>query len=232
MTYLPLPVALDRKAHPAMASLVSKRAFLIALAITLCAGLVFGGHQIVLVLERIATLQAAAADAMLTHPAIIFLVVCYVILLAIPFVPGAELGFVLLLVFGADIAPVVYLATVAGMMMAFAVGRFVPREKTERVLLALGLEQLVSRIAEARGEAERPYNRPSESGTWFTRFLRHRYAALAVVINTPGNTILGGGGGLAFAAGVSRLFPPVGFLGTVLVAVSPVPLAFLFLMPG
>jgi len=56
--------------------------------------------------------------------------------------------------------------------------------------------------------------------------LRYRYVALAVAINTPGNVILGGGGGLALMAGLSRLFSPLPFLLTVLIAVLPVPLLF------
>lgn len=33
-----------------------------------------------------------------------------------------------------------------------------------------------------------------------------RYVALAVLLNIPGNVVIGGGGGIAFAAGMTRLF--------------------------
>jgi uncharacterized membrane protein YdjX (TVP38/TMEM64 family) len=92
---------------------------LVLVTVAVAAALFFGGHQIVLVLERITGLQQLAADAMLSHPAVVFLVIAYVVLLAIPFVPGAELGFFLLLLFGADIAPIVYGATVIGMTLAY-----------------------------------------------------------------------------------------------------------------
>jgi hypothetical protein len=58
--------------------------------------------------------------------------------------------------------------------------------------------------------------------------LRHRYLALAIAINLPGNILLGGGGGLALMAGISRLFSAPGFLATIAIAVSPVPLAIFF----
>jgi hypothetical protein len=57
--------------------------------------------------------------------------------------------------------------------------------------------------------------------------LRHRYLALMVLLNVPGNSLIGGGGGIAFAAGLSRLFPFPLFLATVMVAVAPVPVLFL-----
>ena len=55
--------------------------------------------------------------------------------------------------------------------------------------------------------------------------LRHRHVALALALNTPGNSIIGGGG-IALLAGSTRLFSAAGFLIAVALAVSPVPLAF------
>jgi hypothetical protein len=46
-----------------------------------------------------------------------------------------------------------------------------------------------------------------------------------VLINVPGNAVIGGGGGLAFAAGMSGVFSVPAFLLTVAIAVLPVPLA-------
>jgi hypothetical protein len=57
--------------------------------------------------------------------------------------------------------------------------------------------------------------------------IRHRYFALAIVVNVPGNIILGGGGGIALIAGASKLFSLSGFLATIALAVAPVPLAIL-----
>jgi hypothetical protein len=65
---------------------------------------------------------------------------------------------------------------------------------------------------------------PSKIGQ---KLVRSRYALLAVALNTPGNSLLGGGGGLAFIAGASRLFSFWPFLAVVICAVLPVPLFFL-----
>jgi hypothetical protein len=58
--------------------------------------------------------------------------------------------------------------------------------------------------------------------------LRFRYLALAVAFNIPGNYLVGGGGGIALMAGVSRLYSVPGFLFTIALSVAPVPLAVLF----
>jgi hypothetical protein len=59
--------------------------------------------------------------------------------------------------------------------------------------------------------------------------LRHRYIALALVVNVPGNSVIGGGGGIMMMAGLSGIFTPAQTFLTVAIAVSPVPLAILFL---
>jgi hypothetical protein len=45
-----------------------------------------------------------------------------------------------------------------------------------------------------------------------------------VALNLPGNTLLGGGGGIALMAGLSGLYPMPAYLTTVAIAVAPVPL--------
>jgi hypothetical protein len=57
--------------------------------------------------------------------------------------------------------------------------------------------------------------------------LRYRYLALAAALNIPGNYLIGGGGGIALFAGVSRLYSVPGFLITIALAVAPVPMAVL-----
>ena len=59
--------------------------------------------------------------------------------------------------------------------------------------------------------------------------LSYRYVAMAVAVNTPGNSIIGGGGGIMIIAGLSGIFAPLSTFLTIIVAVSPVPLAVIFL---
>jgi hypothetical protein len=50
----------------------------------------------------------------------------YAVLIAIPFVPGVEIGISVLAAGGADMAPLVWLATAGGLTLAYMVGRAVP----------------------------------------------------------------------------------------------------------
>ncbi|WP_055686995.1 hypothetical protein [Loktanella sp. 5RATIMAR09] len=52
----------------------------------------------------------------------------------------------------------------------------------------------------------------------------YRTVHLALLVNIPGNAVVGGGGGVLFTAGLSWLFLPVQTVITILVAVAPVPL--------
>ncbi len=55
-------------------------------------------------------------------------------------------------------------------------------------------------------------------------FLKHRYIALIVALNVPGNAVIGGGGGIALLAGMSSLFTFPRFLASVSLATVRVPL--------
>lgn len=152
----------------------------------------------------------------------------YVLLTALPFVPGAEIGMTLLTVFGAQMAPFIYLATILSLLLAYSAGRLVPLERAARLLRSLRLVRVAEFLERlcAVPVARRPQFLIDETGhpaLW--RLAQVRYVALALLINLPGNVVLGGGGGLAFAAGLSDVFTAPKFLLTVSIAVLPVPLA-------
>jgi len=156
----------------------------------------------------------------------------YTVLIAIPFVPGAEVGMALLSTFGAAIAVEVYLATVLGLLIGYWAGRLIPVQVTARALNGVGLTRAgrwLDSIAELPPEEIAHHIldrvRPGVTG----RLMAWRYVALIVLINMPGNIVFGGGGGIALAAGLSRLFSPLWFLVAVLIAVVPVPLGVLLM---
>jgi hypothetical protein len=153
----------------------------------------------------------------------------YVALMAIPFCPGIEVGLALLALFGAQVAPAVYLATVFALLLAFVVGRFVPQAVLVSGFDALGMRRAgdLMRRVQALSPAQRLGLTPLLAGKWGQRLVRHRHAALAVALNLPGNIVLGDGGGIALAAGLSRLYTLPAFMVTVLIAVAPVPLAIM-----
>ena len=166
------------------------------------------------------------------HKAIMIGAAAYVGLLAMPFVPGAEIGIALLAGFGAAIAPLIYVCTVAAMMLAFMIGRFLPINALERLLRVLRLRRaaaLVARAAPLSKDERVTMLLEGQSKRVLHLALQYRYVAMAVAMNTPGNSIIGGGGGIMIIAGLSGIFTPLSTFLTVILAVSPVPLAVIFL---
>lgn len=177
-------------------------------------------------------LQIRPDNEQQVHRAIMIGAAAYVALLAMPFVPGAEIGIALLAGFGAAIAPLIYICTIAAMMLAYTIGRFLPITALERVLLALRMRraaELVARAAPLSKNERVEMLLEGQSKRVLRLSLQYRYIALAVALNTPGNSIIGGGGGIMIIAGLSGIFSPLSTFVTVIFAVSPVPLAVIFL---
>ena len=152
--------------------------------------------------------------------------ILYVLLLSLPFVPGVELGVLLMCVFGKDGIVFVYFATVAGLNLAFLMGRLLPENWIESRLQKLGFSQTCDgQIGEIDGLFEKISPNQIFCKSRFWSFLsKYRYLAIGVLFNTPGNYLIGGGGGLSLVCGMSRHISWQWFLLTVVLAVSPVPL--------
>jgi hypothetical protein len=202
------------------------RALLIAGYAALVVGCVLAGPW----LANLVQFDWPAMDEPQLHRMLLLVTVTYVLTLALPFVPGAEIGLALLMVMGPAIVPLVYGSTVAALSISFLVGRLIPARVTATGLSAFGLHRardLMLRL-EALDPAERMKFLSSSAPQRMLPFLlRHRYLMFALALNLPGNSLIGGGGGIALAAGLSRLVSPAGFLATVAIAVAPVPLLFL-----
>lgn len=177
-------------------------------------------------------LQIRPDNEQQVHRAIMIGAVAYVGLLAMPFVPGAEIGIALLAGFGAAIAPLIYVCTVAAMMLAFTVGRFLPLSTLERLLRAVRMRRaadLVASAAPLSNDERVAMLLDSKSKRIPQLAVRYRYVALAIAVNMPGNSLIGGGGGIMMMAGISGVFTPLATFLTVILAVSPIPLAMIFL---
>ncbi len=196
----------------------------IALLVVILVLATWGAHAIRDALD----LQIRPDNEQQVHRAIMLGAVAYVVLLAFPFVPGAEIGLAMLAAFGPGIAPLIYVCTVASMTLAYAVGRFLPIEALERLLSFLRMRRaaaLVARAAPLSQEERLEMLLEGQSKRGLSFFVRYRYLALALAVNTPGNSVIGGGGGIMIMAGLSGIFSPLATLLTVAFAVSPVPLA-------
>ena len=169
------------------------------------------------------------------HRTIMASAALYALLLAIPFVPGAEIGIALIVMLGPPIAVLVYLCTLTGLTLSFVIGRLIPVSVLVRLARDCRLEKTARLL-----ESIEPLNRNQRLGLllklspnrFFPMLLRYRYFALAVALNVPGNYLIGGGGGIALVAGASRVFSVPGFLLTILLAVAPVPLLVLIFGAG
>jgi len=129
----------------------------------------------------------------------------YALLLAIPFVAGVEIGIFLMCLFGFKGILAAYLATVLGLSIAYFFGRRIGCFYTHK-------QMDLSIIKRIRA---------------FSLYVP-RWLSLALLINTPGNAIFGGGGGIAMAFGMERNVSNIAFFSVILIATLPVPLLVYF----
>jgi len=159
-------------------------------------------------------------------------IVLYIVLLAIPFMPGMEISLALLAAFGHKVAFPIYLATIVALAVSFLIGRLVPVKVIANFFRIVGLQSAQDFVASLA-----PMSAEQRLGTLISHaprrivptLLKHRYIAIAVLLNVPGNALIGGGGGIALLAGVSGLFSLPRYLAIVALAVAPVPLAVMLI---
>ena len=212
-----------RTPGPSLGGLVLR----VALLIAVLALATWGAHMV----RDALNLQIRTDNGQQVHRMIMLGSAAYIGLLALPFVPGAEIGLAMLAAFGPAIAPLIYLCTVASMILAYTAGRFLPIDVLRRVLSTMRMHRaadLVARAAPLSGDDRLALLLDGQSARALRCAIRFRYVALAVAVNTPGNSIIGGGGGIMMMAGLSGIFSPLMTFLTVVIAVSPVPLAVMF----
>ena len=149
----------------------------------------------------------------------------YAVALAMPFVPGVEIGLLIIALLGATGALIAYLATVGGLTFAYSIGRLMPEEKIKALLLRIGVDvgagDMESRFRQLVDSHSRNKGLLAKIVSVLTGY---RHVTLGVALNFPGNSVFGGGGGLALLSGMSRQFRWRGFVLAVAVATSPLPL--------
>lgn len=133
----------------------------------------------------------------------------YVLAMALPFVPGIEIGLALMLVLGPEGVVLVYLCTQLALALSYLAGRLVPPALLARAFAFFGMER-ARRLVASPGRA---IPRPG--------------LALAALINLPGNAVIGGAGGIGMLAGITRALSFPRYLLLVALATTPVPAALL-----
>lgn len=173
--------------------------------------LALGAVLTLLLVTPATTMPPGLAAGVETGPvALLTACVLYALLLALPFVPAMEIGLLIMTVFGKWGAVGAWLATVAGLNLAYGIARAWPRSAAlDRERLPRPLQRLGRRL---------PFH-----------FLPA--AALALLLNLPGNSALGGGGGIALLYGASRALSWPRFALTVALATAVLPALFFLAMP-
>lgn len=164
------------------------------------------------------------------HTIVVGAVVVYVLLMAIPFMPGIEIGLALMLMLGSEGALLVYLCTLAALSISFAIGRAIPPHLVYRVLdwLHLHKASALVRQLEPLNQQERIRFLNEKAPSKIAPFLlKHRYLTIATALNLPGNALIGGGGGIGLIAGMSRITSFPAYIVLLAIAIAPVPLLFL-----
>nr|NIS74056.1 hypothetical protein [Deltaproteobacteria bacterium] len=157
-------------------------------------------------------------------------IVFYILLLAIPFLPGIEVGLMLMAMLGTKGIVIVYLSTVLSLSLSFLFGRLLPPRYLARVFGWFHLSRardLVTSLETLDTEERLRFLLQSAPSRILPFLLRHRYLIIGILFNLPGNAIIGGGGGIGLIAGISRLFPYPKYLLLTCLAITPGPICFI-----
>ena len=200
-----------------------KRFFRIAIVLIVILGLnltgTWLGHQI--------NFQIFPRHDPALHAAVMAAMAIYILLMATPFMPGIEVGIAVMILLGHKSSLLIYMCTLVALSVSYLIGRFFPLHLVQRFLQWLYLEkasELVSQLEPLnRYERLNLINKKAPKKI-APLLLNHLYLTIAVVLNLPGNALIGGGGGIGLVVGMSGVVPFYKYLATVAIAVLPVPL--------
>jgi hypothetical protein len=165
-------------------------------------------------------------DTMLNSVVLVTMAI-YILLMATPFMPGIEVGLAVMWMLGAKSALLIYLCTLLALSIIYWVGKLFPVRRIHQFLQWLYLH----RASELLMQLE-PLNQQQRLDLLLTKaphriaplLLKNRYLAIALILNLPGNALIGGGGGIGLVVGVSQVIPFHKYFLTVALSVLPLPL--------
>lgn len=205
---------------------IARTALRAALLAALLAGLYFGSGWLEgRLAARFMPLYAAYGTPVLTVVGAL-----YVVALSLPYVPGIEISLALLMVLGAEGVALVYGCTLLALCLSYGAGRLIPPRAIARLfgwLHAHRAQALVLRLAPLGPDERLALLTEAAPARFIPWLLRHRYLAVAIAFNLPGNALVGGGGGIGLVAGMSGLFRFPRYAAMVCIAICPIPLLVL-----
>ncbi len=164
------------------------------------------------------------------HLIILVSIGVYIILLALPFMPGIEVGLMLMILLGREGIFIVYLCTIFSLSLSFLFGRALSPRVIAGILGWFYLykaQKLFLQLQYLTPEDRLQFLLKAAPSKIIPFLLKHRYLIIAILFNLPGNAFIGGGGGIGAIAGNSRLFSFSKYILVVCFAITPVPLIFL-----
>jgi hypothetical protein len=159
-----------------------------------------------------------------------FAILIYVLWMAIPFVPGIELGLALMVMLGPRGVLLVYFCTLLSLSLSFTIGRLIPLRGLVRFLKWLHLhkaQDFVLQLEPLNSEERLDFLLKTAPSRVVPFLLKHRYLLVAIALNLPGNALIGGGGGIGLISGMSKLYPFPKYILLVSLAITPIPLLLL-----
>lgn len=159
--------------------------------------------------------------------AVLVSVILYIGLMATPFLPGIEIGLTLMVVLGPKGVLLVYVSTLIALTISFGLGRLFPAHALVSFLQWLHLSRaatLLKSFDATPPEKRLEFLAEKTPNQTIPALLRRRYLLLALLFNLPGNALIGGGGGIAMMAGMSRLYSFPMYFFLISAAILPGPL--------
>lgn len=159
--------------------------------------------------------------------AVLISVILYIGLMAIPFLPGIEIGLALMMMLGPKGVVVTYLCTLVALTISFGLGRLFPTHLLVALLRWLNLTRaatLLSGFDATPPDKRLAFLAERAPTPTIPALLKHRYLLLALSLNLPGNALIGGGGGIGMMAGMSRLYSFPKYVFLIAVAILPGPI--------
>jgi len=157
---------------------------------------------------------------------VLIAVILYIGLMATPFLPGIEMGLVLMIMLGPKGVLVTYICTLVALTISFGVGRLIPTHLLVSLLQWLHLTRagaLLRSFNAIPPEKRLAYLAERASKRILPALIKRRHLILALSLNLPGNLMIGGGGGIAMMAGMSRLYSFPAYFFLISVAILPGP---------
>lgn len=159
--------------------------------------------------------------------AVLIGVILYICLMATPFLPGIEIGLAFMMVLGSKGILLIYTCTLIALTISFGLGRLFPTHLLVSLLRWLHLTRaaaLLKGFDATPPEKRLEFLAEKTPTKTVPTLLKRRYLILALLLNLPGNALLGGGGGIAMMAGISRLYSFPKYLFLIAVAILPGPI--------